>query len=533
MTTLLRSTAVVGSMTLVSRILGFVRDMLYARLFGAGVGMDAFFVAFRIPNLLRRLFAEGAFSQAFVPVLSEYKTRDDAAQMRRFVDDVAGTLGGILILVTVLGVIGAPLIVMAFAPGFLQHAEKFALTVSMLRITFPYLLFISLTALAGGILNSFSRFAIPALTPVFLNLCMIGAALWVAPHTPQPIVYLAWGVFVAGIVQLVFQFPFLRQLRLLPRPRWAWHDPGVQRILRLMLPAIFGSSVAQINLLVNTLLASFLVTGSVTWLYYTDRLVEFPLGIFGVALATVILPGLSRKHAAAEPEEFSRMLDWGVRWVLLIGTPATIGLMALSGPLLASLFGYGAFGVHDVRMTALSVITYSAGLLAFMMIKVLAPGFYARQDVRTPVRIGVLAMLSNMVLNVIFVLLMLHLKLPGPHAGLALANALSAYLNAALLFYNLRKNGIYQPQSGWRTLFPKLLLANGVMGLMLVLWSGDITTWMSWHAATRAWHLAGWVSAAIVVYFGALHLLGLRLAQLRGFGRGEEQMQGTRYKGQV
>lgn len=520
MATLLRSTAVVGSMTFVSRILGFVRDMLYARLFGAGIGMDAFFVAFRIPNLLRRLFAEGAFSQAFVPVLSEYKTRGNADELRRLVDDVTGTLGGILLLVTVLGVLGAPVIVMIFAPGFLKHADKFELTVSMLRITFPYLLFISLTALAGGILNTFGRFGIPAFTPVFLNLCMIGAALWVAPHTPQPIVYLAWGVFVSGIVQLLFQFPYLRQLRLLPRPRWAWRDPGVQRILRLMLPAIFGSSVAQINLLVNTLLASFLVTGSVTWLYYTDRLVEFPLGIFGVALATVILPSLSRKHAEADPEAFSRMLDWGVRWVLLIGTPATIGLMALSGPLLASLFGYGAFEMQDVRMTALSVITYSAGLLAFMMIKVLAPGFYARQDVRTPVRIGVYAMVSNMVLNVVFVAIMLHLNLPGPHAGLALANALSAYLNAGMLFYNLRKNGIYKPQPGWRALFPKLLLANGIMGVMLLLWAGDITTWMSWHAAQRAWHLAAWVSTAILVYFGALHLMGIRIGQLRGFGRG-------------
>lgn len=520
MATLLRSTAVVGSMTFVSRILGFVRDMIFARLFGAGAGMDAFFVAFRIPNLLRRLFAEGAFSQAFVPVLSEYKARGDAGEMRRFVDDVTGTLGGILLLVTVLGVLGAPLIVMLFAPGFLDHAEKFAITVAMLRITFPYLLFISLTALAGGILNSFGRFGVPAFTPVFLNLCMIAAALWVAPQTPQPIVYLAWGVFIAGLVQLLFQFPYLRQLRLLPRPRWGWHDPGVKRILRLMLPAIFGSSVAQINLLVNTMLASFLVTGSVTWLYYTDRLVEFPLGIFGVALATVILPGLSQKHAQAEPEAFSRMLDWGVRWVLLIGAPATVGLMALSGPLLASLFGYGAFGAHDVRMTALSVIAYSAGLLAFMLIKVLAPGFYARQDVRTPVRIGILAMVSNLVLNVVFVLAMRYLEMPGPHAGLALANALSAYLNAGLLFYKLRKSGIYQPQTGWARLFPKLLLANGVMGAMLLLWSGDITLWMSWHAAQRAWHLAVWVGAAIVVYFGMLQLMGMRISQLRGFGRG-------------
>ncbi len=520
MATLLRSTAVVGSMTFVSRILGFVRDMIFARLFGAAAGMDAFFVAFRIPNLLRRLFAEGAFSQAFVPVLSEYKNRGDAVAMRRLVDDVTGTLGGILLLVTVLGVLGAPLIVMLFAPGFLQHAEKFAITVAMLRITFPYLLFISLTALAGGILNSFGRFAIPAITPVFLNLCMIGAALWVAPQTPQPIVYLAWGVFVAGLVQLLFQFPYLRQLRLLPRPRWGWRDPGVKRILRLMLPAIFGSSVAQINLLVNTILASFLVTGSVTWLYYTDRLVEFPLGIFGVALATVILPGLSQKHAEADPVAFSRMLDWGVRWVLLIGAPATVGLMALSGPLLASLFGYGAFNAQDVSMTSLSVIAYSAGLLAFMLVKVLAPGFYARQDTRTPVRIGIFAMISNMVLNIVFVLAMRIFELPGQHAGLALANALSAYLNAGMLFYQLRKAGIYRPQPGWAKLLPKLLLANGAMGAMLLLWAGDIPQWMGWHALQRAWHLAAWIGAALIVYFGMLQLTGIRVSQLRGFGRG-------------
>ena len=314
-------------MTLISRILGFIRDMIYAQLFGAGAGTDAFFVAFRIPNFMRRLFAEGAFSQAFVPVFSQYRTQRSHEELQELVDQVAGTLGLILFGITAIGVLAAPLLVWLFAPGFAKEPDKYELTVAMLQVTFPYLLFISLTAFAGGVLNSCGKFAIPALTPVLLNICMIIAAVWVAPYFDPPAMALAWGVFAAGVTQLLFQIPYLKQLKLLPRPRWAWRAPGVQQVLKLMLPALFGSSVAQVNLLIDTLLASFLVTGSVSWLYYSDRLVEFPLGLFGVALGTVILPNLSRHHAADSPERFSQTLDWGLRWTLLIGLPATVALV--------------------------------------------------------------------------------------------------------------------------------------------------------------------------------------------------------------
>jgi len=375
---LLKSTGIVSAMTSLSRISGFVRDMVYAQMFGAGTGTDAFFVAFRIPNFLRRLFAEGAFSQAFVPVFSEYQTQRSRAELQELVDQVAGTLGAILFVISAIGVLAAPVLILLFAPGFTADAGKYELTVAMLRITFPYLLFISLTAFAGSVLNSCGKFSIPAITPVLLNLTMIAAALWLAPRMERPVVGLAWGVFIAGIIQLGFQVPFLRQVKLLPRPRWGWASQGVQQVLKLMLPAIFGSSVAQVNLLIDTLLASFLVSGSVSWLYYSDRLVEFPLGIFGVALGTVILPKLSRQHASAETDGFSHTLDWALRWALLIGIPATVALIILSGPILSALFQYGQFDAHDVAMSTRSLMAFSLGLVAFMLIKVLAPGFYAR-----------------------------------------------------------------------------------------------------------------------------------------------------------
>src|SRR3569623_360625 len=378
---LLKSTASVGAMTLISRILGFVRDMVVARTFGASTGADAFFVAFKIPNFLRRLFAEGAFSQAFVPVLTEYKTNR---------------------------ILAAPLLILLFAPGFSKDATKFQLAADMLRITFPYLLFISLTAFAGGILNAYGRFAVPAFTPTFLNLAMIGAALWLAPHLNQPITALAWGVVLAGVLQLLFQWPYLVKLGLLPRFRFKRAHEGVSRILRLMLPVIFGSSVAQINLLVDTIIASFLVTGSVSWLYYSDRLVEFPLGVFGVALATVILPKLSQHHAQALPEAFSRTVDWGLRWVVLVSVPATVGWISLAVPLLATLFHYGEFSVLDVVKSSHSLTTFSLGLAGFIMVKILASGFYSRQDTRTPVRFALIAMFANVVMNLLFVWPLAH-----------------------------------------------------------------------------------------------------------------------------
>jgi integral membrane protein MviN len=490
-------------MTLLSRVLGFARDVVVARAFGAGAGTDAFFVVFKIPNFLRRLFAEGAFAQAFVPMLSEYKTARSPEAVRELTDRVAGTLSGVLFLVTLAGVIAAPVLVMVFAPGFLADRGKYDLAAGMLRITFPYLLFISLTAFAGGILNSYNRFAVPAFTPVFLNLCLIGAAIWLAPHMEQPITALAWGVFLAGVVQLTFQLPFLRSLGLLPRPRWGWRYEGVQRILKLMLPTLLGSSVAQINLLVDTLLASFLVTGSVTWLYYSDRMVEFPLGMFGITLATVILPKLSREHTRASFEHFSDTLDWALRWALLIGTPTTLGLLLLAGPLLATLFQYGVFAAHDVYMAAQSLAAYALGLMGFILVKVLLPAFYARQDTRTPVRIAVGAILSNLVLS-------LALIFPLAHAGLALATSLAALINASLLYVTLCRRKYYRPLPGWVALLLRVSLANTVMAVVLWIGVEELDAWLRWNAFERAWHLSGWIAAGAGTYFLALLVVGIR-----------------------
>jgi putative peptidoglycan lipid II flippase len=504
---LVKSTATVGGMTLLSRVFGFIRDMVVARIFGAGLGTDAFFVAFKIPNFMRRLFAEGAFSQSFVPVLSEYKTQREHDEVKRLVDDVAGTFGAVLLLITIIGILAAPLLIAVFAPGFLDETEKYDLATDMLRFTFPYILFISLTAFAGGILNSYGRFSVPAFTPVLLNLILISCALWLAPQMEQPIMALAWGVFAAGLVQLLFQLPFLARLRLLPRPRFDRNNAGVQKIKTLMIPAIFGSSVAQINLLLDTLIASFLVTGSVSWLYFSDRLVEFPLGVFGIALATVILPNLSQQHAAASAEAFSRTLDWALRWVLLIGTPATVGLFVLAGPMLTTLFQYGEFSQHDAEMATRSLMAYALGLQGFILVKVLAPGFFARQDTKTPVKIGIIAMVSNMVMNVILVF-------PLAHAGLALATSLSAFINAGLLYRILRREGVYMPEAGWLKLFLQVLLANIVMAALLWWGAGELAQWFAWDGLTRTWQLLLWIAAGAAVYFLVLLLVGVRFGTL-------------------
>ncbi|HEY0720953.1 MAG TPA: murein biosynthesis integral membrane protein MurJ [Gammaproteobacteria bacterium] len=511
---LLKSTAVVSAMTMVSRILGFVRDLVFANVFGAGAATDAFFVAFKIPNFLRRLFAEGAFSQAFVPVLSEYKTQRPHHEVKALVADVAGTLGGVLLMVTVVAMLAAPLLVLLFAPGFRGMEGKFALTSEMLRITFPYLFFISLTAFAGGILNSYGKFALPALTPVWLNLILIAASLWLSPYFEEPVMALAWGVFLAGLVQLLFQFPALMRLKLFGLPRGAWRHEGVRRILNLMLPAIFGSSVAQINLLLDTIIASFLVSGSVSWLYYSDRLVEFPLGVFGIALATVILPSLSQRHAEANPDAFAATLDWGLRWVLLIALPAMVGLMLLAGPIITTLYHHGAFTEMDVRMSSLSLMAMGLGLPAFMLIKVLAPGFYARQDTRTPMLIGVRAMVTNMGLNLLLVVPMVWFALPGPHAGLALATTIAAFTNAGQLFWHLRKEGVYRPQPGWRRFILQLLAANGVMLGVLLVGVGELQAWLTWSSHQQVLRLTGVIGAGAIAYLLALLLVGVRPAQL-------------------
>lgn len=483
--------------------MGFVRDMLMARAFGAGIAADAFFVAYRIPNFLRSLLAEGAFAQAFVPVFNEYKTRRGHAELRQLTDYVAGMLGAVVFGITLIGVILAPILVLGFAPGFLDDPERYDLTVVMLQIMFPYLLFMSLAALAGGILNSYGQFGVPAFTSILLNLAMMGAILFLAPHFEHPIVALAWGVFIGGLLQLLSQLPFLYRLRLLPRPRLNRKDEGVRRIMKLMLPAIFGVSVTQINMLVNTLMASFLVIGSVSWLYYSVRLVTFPLGVFGIALATVILPSLSQKHSRLAPEEFSHTLDWAMRWVAVISIPATVGLVLLAGPLFATLFQYGEFSARDVHMSAMSLMTYSLALPAFFFVKVLAPGFYARQDTATPVRIGVIAVLVNLVSSVILVF-------PLAHAGLALGTAIGAFVNCALLYHGLRKLNVYQPRQGWRALGLRILVANVLMGAVLWIGAGDLSTWLGWDATTRAMHLLGLVAAGALVYLATLWISGLR-----------------------
>ncbi|SEI79659.1 putative peptidoglycan lipid II flippase [Allopseudospirillum japonicum] len=511
---LLGSSLLVSLMTLVSRVLGLARDISIALLFGAGSGADAFFVAFKIPNFLRRLFAEGAFNQAFVPVLSEYRSQHPS-EVRPLIGAVFIALSSVLFVVTGLAIWGAPWLVWVFAPGFAQDADQLALTAQMLQMTFPYLALISLTAFCSSILNTYDKFAIPAFTPVWLNLSLIACAFLLTPWLETPIFALAWGVLIAGVIQLIFQLPFLAQLALLPPlpsswQAWkqAWQHSGVKRILDLMLPALFGVSVSQINLLLDTILASLLVTGSVSWLYYSDRLVELPLGVFGIAIATVILPSLSRQHTQADQTAFGRLLVWGLRLVLLIALPAALGLMLLAEPLLTTLFQYGAMGTQDVTMAALSLRAYALGLVAFMLIKVLAPGFYARQDTRTPVRIGVKAMLANMVFNL---LLVWHLA----HTGLALATALSAFLNAYWLYQGLRQAGIL---TDLNELWPYVLkLSAGLLALAIaVVISSQPLDW--WFAATwwmRTLTLAMQIGLGAAAYFGVLWLLGIRWQALK------------------
>ncbi len=500
---LFKSTAVVGGFTLISRVLGFVRDVVIAHTFGAGATTDAFFVAFKIPNFLRRLFAEGAFSQAFTPILSEYKTKRDHNEIKTLVNNVAGHLGGILLMVTIVSMLAAPLLVFIFAPGFYNDPAKFNLTVSMLQITFPYLFFIALTAFAGAILNTYGKFAVPALTPVLLNLCFIVGALSFASYFQPPIMVLVWAVFIAGIVQLGFQLPFLARLNLLPKPRFK-KDAGVKRVYKLMIPALFGVSVSQINLLVDTLMASFLISGSVSWLYYSDRLMEFPIGIFGIALATVMLPDLSKSVARGDMSKYNNTLDWALRWVFLIGVPSMLGLILLASPMLTTLFYSGQFTENDVIMTARSLMTYSVGLLGFVLIKVLASGFFARQDTRTPVKIAVIAMVVNMILNLAFIV-------PFAHAGLALATSIAALLNAALLYRGLRKQEVYTPQTGWRSLFIRISIASIAMIVILWFGSGSLSTWINMTILDRALQLLMWIIVGMLAYILTLFAVGFRL----------------------
>ena len=500
---LFRSSLTVGSMTMLSRVAGLVRDMVIATMFGATANADAFFVAFRIPQFLRRLFAEGAFSQAFVPVLSEYQTTRSVAEVKALVDAVSGVLGAALLAVTALAVVGAPVVTLVFAPGFLEMPEKMALTTEMIRITFPYLFFISLTGFTGAVLNSYSRFAVPAFTPVFLNLTLIAGAIYGVQFFDEPALALAWAVFIAGMVQFFFQLPFVARIGMLPRPRFLPHHDGVRRILGLMIPALFGVSVSQINLMLDTVLASFLPTGSVSWLYYAERLSELPLGVFGIAIATVILPGLSREFATESDTEYRHTLDWAVAMICMVALPAAAALMLLGEPILVTLFQYGQMSARDVEMTALSLGALALGLPAFMLIKIFASAWYARQDTRTPVRIGIIAMVANMVLNLLFVLPLHHFWKVG-HMGLALATTGAAYLNAGLLCHGLWRKGIYGIDQNLLRDLTKILLATTALVALLVValpWLGDLGSF-SW--ASRAWRLGLVCGAGAALYFAVL-----------------------------
>lgn len=496
-------------MTMISRFFGYFRDVVIAVHFGASGLTDAFFVAFRIPNFLRRLFAEGAFSQAFVPVFTEYKEKRDPTALRELLASTTGTLFLVLSLITIIGVVGAPLLITMFAPGFIHDPHRHALASVMLRLTFPYLLFISLTAMAGGVLNSFGKFAVPAFTPVFLNFSLIAVTLWLAPHLSEPIIALAIGVLIAGVVQLAFQLPFLFRLGYLVWPRWRFDHPGVQKIMRLMMPALFGASIVQINLLFDTLVASFLAPGSISWLYYSDRFVEMPLALFGIALGTVILPQLSKSRANGDDETFRDTLDWALRIGALFTFPAAIGLTVLARPIMSALIEYHAFNSYDAQMSAMSLMAFASGLPAFVLIKILAPGFYARQDTRTPVRIGVIAMIANMLLTLAIVVPWYFSRIPGPHAGLALSTALAAYLNAGQLYRKLYLQNVFR---SWRWVRVAIVsvMAALLMGGVLLWFSPKVGSWVHWSAAERILHLALLIVIGLGIYSILLLILGIR-----------------------
>lgn len=507
---LLKALASVSSMTLLSRILGFVRDAVIARVFGAGLVTDAFVVAFKLPNLLRRLFAEGAFSQAFVPILAEYRSRLGETATHQLVNRVATLLFLVLAMVAALGVIGAPVVIMVSAPGFTSAPDKFALTVELTRIVFPYILFMSLVALAAGVMNTWSRFMLPAFTPVLLNVAMILAAAFAAPWFDPPIKALAWGAFLGGVMQLSLMWYGLKRLNMLPRWDWAPHDPGVRRVLMLMAPAALGVSVAQVSLLINNVFASFLVTGSVSWLYFADRLMEFPSGMLGVALGTILLPSLAKHHADNDPAEYSKLLDWGLRMTLLLAAPAAVALGFVAIPLITTLFHYGAFSAHDVAMTRLALQAYAVGLVGLILVKVLAPGFYARQNIKTPVKIAILTLCATQAMNGIFVW-----GLGLGHAGLALSISLAASLNAGILYVTLRRLDFYRPQPGWTAFLFKLSLALAVMGVFLHFAMGPEDRWLEYDLARRLMHLSTLVFGGATAYFLSLGLLGFRLSQFK------------------
>jgi putative peptidoglycan lipid II flippase len=511
---LLRSSLLTGSMTMSSRILGLVRDIVLASVLGSGGAMDAFAVAQKIPNFFRRLFAEGAFSQAFIPVLSEYRQKGSRDLVKELVDNVAGCLGTVLLVVTLVGVLGASGVAFIFGYGYADEPAKFALLTDLVRITFPYLMLISLTGFAGAILNSYDRFAIPAVTPIFLNVFMIAAALLLTDYFPTPAYALAWSIFAAGVFSFLFQLPFLRQIHLLPSPKLNWSDPGVKRILVLMTPALFGVSVSQINLLLDTVIATKLVDGSVSWLFYSDRLVELPLGVFGVAIATVIMPSLSRQTAAQTPEKFSQTLDWALRFVVLIALPATLALVILAEPILFTLFHHGKMTAEALLMSAYSLKAYALGLFAFMLIKILVPGYFARQDMKSPVRIGIIAIVANILMKPLLVVPFAMLWGIG-HVGLALTTAAAAYVNAYLLYRGLRGLDVYIPNRDWPKLWLRYGFANLLMATTLLVGVHYLNAWLEWSILKRCINLALLCSAGVLTYFVGLALMGFRPKDFR------------------
>ncbi|NIG62597.1 MAG: murein biosynthesis integral membrane protein MurJ [Serratia symbiotica] len=501
---LIKSLAAVSTMTMFSRLLGFARDTIVARVFGAGMATDAFFVAFKLPNLLRRIFAEGAFSQAFVPILAEYKSQQGEQATRTFIAYVSGLLTLVLALVTVLSMLAAPWVIYITAPGFVDTPDKFALTSSLLRITFPYILLISLASLVGAILNTWNRFSIPAFAPTLLNVSMIGFALFAAPYFHPPVLALAWAVVVGGVSQLGYQLPHLRKLGMLVLPRLTLRDAGVWRVMRHMGPAILGVSVSQISLIINTIFASFLVSGSVSWMYYADRMMEFPSGVLGVALGTILLPSLSKSFSSGNQDEYSQLMDWGLRLCFLLALPSAIALCILAKPLTVALFQYGKFSAFDAAMTQRALVAYSVGLMGLILVKVLAPGFYSRQDIKTPVKIAIITLIMTQVMNLTFIS---SIK----HAGLALSIGLAACLNAALLYWQLRQQKIFQPQPGWAVFISKLGIAVLVMAgvLMSVMWL--MPCWDQGNMLERLLRLAVVMVAAVVAYFAVLAGLGFRM----------------------
>lgn len=512
-----RSMSVFGIVTLLSRITGLWRDTVYASMFATGVA-DAWYVAYQIPNFLRRLFAEGAFSQAFVPVVSEYHTKRTTEETRELVDSVAGTLGGFLLIVSLVGSLASPLLIWLIANGFEPGSDKFTLASDLLRWTFPYLFFVSMTALAGGVLNSYERFAIPAFSSVLLNLIMIVAALWISPHMQQPLMALAIGVLVAGVAQVLIHIPTLLQLKLLRRPHWNFKHEGVRRIGKLMIPAIVGSSMGQISVVISTVIATHLASGSVSWLYYADRIVEFPLGIFSIALATVILPSLSKHHAAESPQHFNSTLDWGLRLLCMVVLPAAVAMFVLAGPLTALIYYRGRFTDYDATMTTWAVMAYAMALFGWSLVKVLAPGYYSRQDTKTPVRTAMQSFGLNMGLNLLFVAGLFvtgRTEAKGVHILLAIATAAGALLNSWLLYRGLRKQEVYRPAPGWIAFWTRLILANVVMAVFLYYFAGDTARWLQAGTATRIWWMAQLVGGGAGLYFLSLWLLGLRPAHLK------------------